>query len=103
MRGQMLTESFLMLPLFLAIAIAALQIAQLGLATVMTHYAASSIARQAASSQSYSSLPQGGGHINLAYYSQKALNMMVGGIQLDNVSGLTGCVSSSDPRVPTGE
>jgi hypothetical protein len=92
-RGQSLTESVVLLPLFLMFVFALLQIAQLGVAVVMTNYAASSIARTAAESNAI-----GGGSSGsvsaITQYQSNAEKFMVGGM---NFAGVRACVSATPP------
>ena len=52
-RGQSLAESVLVMPLFFFLVFGLLQIAQLGIALVVTQYAASSLARKAANESGF--------------------------------------------------
>ena len=98
-----MTETVILLPLFFFIVFGLLQLAQLGLAVVIVNYTASSIARKAASERDFSTVAQGQPAGSVTAYSQKAINMMVAGMQLDTTSGLMGCFEQSDLSVPTGE
>jgi len=98
-----MTETVILLPLFFFIVFGLLQVAQLGLAVVMANYAASSIARKAASENNYSTAAPGTSVGSITAYGQKASDLMVAGMQLDGSTGLLGCVEQSDMTVPTGE
>ena len=98
-----MTETVILLPLFFFMVFALLQLSHLGFAVVMANYAASSIARQAASERDFSAAVRGSPVAIIAAYGQKAKDLMVAGMQLDGNSGLIGCIEQSDPTVPTGE
>jgi hypothetical protein len=101
-RGQAITESILVLPLFLVLVVGGLQLAQLGMAIVISNYAASSIARKAVSEQSFSATATGA--VNLANYDQKAKSLMTAGMQVDDPHGLVGCVIQQPGNTsPTAE
>jgi Flp pilus assembly protein TadG len=98
-----MTETVILLPIFFFIVFGLLQVAQLGLALVMVNYAASSIARTAASEKNFSTETPGVAVGSIDSYGQKASNLMVAGMQMDGSSGLIGCLEQSDVTVPTGE
>jgi hypothetical protein len=95
-RGQSLTESLLMMPLFFVIVFGLLQVCQLGLAVMMVNYTSASIARKAASENSFPSTSRSlavPANI-MSLYQPKANGLMVAGMQLE---GLQGCIDSSAP------
>jgi hypothetical protein len=96
-----MTETLLMLPLFLAAMFLVIELAQLGVALMTANYAASSIARKAANEQTLTALAAvtPAPAIKTAY-SQKASDLMVAGMSLDDVAG---CIMKDDPDVPTAE
>jgi len=98
-----MTETLILLPLFFFLVFGLLQLVQLGLAVVMVNYAASSIAREAASEKDFSTAARGAPATGVDSYGLKASNLMVAGMRLDGSSGLLGCVEQSDVTVPTGE
>jgi len=102
-RGQTMTETVILIPLFFFIVFGVLQLAQLGMAVVMVNYAASSIAREAASEKDFSNAARGVPATAVDSYGQKAGKLMVAGMQLDGSSGILGCIEQSDVTVPTGE
>jgi len=102
-QGQAMTESVIMMPLFFLLVFGLLQLAHLGLAVVMANYAATSIARKAASEKDFSTVPKGTPAGNMTGYTQQANNLFVAGMQLDSTGGLMGCVEQSDISVPTEE
>lgn len=99
--GQAMSETVILLPLFFFIVFALLQLAHMGLAVLMVNYAASSIARQAASDNNIGP-STGDPNAAIVSYWDKAGKLMVAGIHLDTY-GLKGCVSQADASVPTGE
>jgi len=54
LRGQAMAESILMLPLYFLFVFAFLQVLELGLAAIVAHYAASSVARMAVQNENFS-------------------------------------------------
>lgn len=86
--GQAVTETIVVLPIFLMIALGVLQLAQLGVALAMANYAASSVARSVVSSAASSSTNSS---LNLSAYQTKADQLMVAGMQLDS---MIGCVQN---------
>jgi Flp pilus assembly protein TadG len=96
--GQAVVESVLLMPLFFLFVFGLMQIAQLGIATIVANYAASSVARKAASEQNFPTATLGVPISLDTKYIQKANAMMVAGMQMDG--GLTACIDS-DPGVPT--
>jgi len=95
--GQALTESILLLPVFLLFVIGVLQISQIGVAIVLSQYAASSVARKASSAQVLSS----GSHPDLNTYEPKVKALMQVGMQYD---GMQGCVANTNSgNDPTAE
>jgi hypothetical protein len=98
-----MTESVILMPLFFVLVFGLLQLAHLGLAVVMANYAATSIARKAASEKDFSTTPRGMPAGNMTGYTQQANNLFVAGMQLDSTGGIMGCVEQSDMSVPTEE
>jgi len=87
-----------MIPFFFFFAFGLLQASQLGVALVMTNYAASSIARKAATDPTVPTTTKNV-PLPLATYNPSANNLMVAGMQYDTMQG---CVTQTDPSVPTG-
>jgi len=94
--GQTISEALIALPIFFALAFAALQLAQLGVAVVIANYGASSIARKAAAEENGTFQS---GSPNLSAYEQKARDLMVAGMLFQD---LEGCVQT-DTITPTAE
>lgn len=88
-----MTESILLLPLFLLFVFGLLQIAQLGIAVVMTNYAASSIARTAAASNAIT-MASSGSVSSITQYNSNAEKFMVAGM---NFAGVRACVETTPP------
>ena len=97
--GQALTESVLLLPLFLVLALGMLQLGQLGIAVVVTHYAASSVARKAVSDNTFSSGPIGVPLNLISIYTPKAKALMSVGMQLVEMKACR----DPDPSTPTAD
>jgi Flp pilus assembly protein TadG len=93
--GQSLTETLLLMPLFLLFVFGLLQVCQLGIAILMVNYAASSIARKAASENNFA--PPANVSSIMSNYQQKSSGLMVAGMQPLITGGLLGCVESSPP------
>jgi len=91
--GQALTESILLMPLFFLFFFGLLQVAQLGIAVVMTSYAASSIARIAAASGNVSAASSGPVS-SISQYQSNAQKFMVAGASLKDLSA---CVQATPP------
>jgi hypothetical protein len=103
LRGQTMTETVMLLPLFFVLVFGLLQLAHLGIAVVMANYAAGSIARKVASDRDLSAATRGQPVGNMTPYVGQANDLMVAGMQLDSGGGLMGCVEQADMSVPTGE
>jgi hypothetical protein len=82
------------MPLFLFFMFMVLQLAELGVALLMTNYAASSVARTAANATSAG----GAAVIDLGPYQGKLENLMTAGMTLTDKRA---CVVRDDPTVPT--
>jgi hypothetical protein len=95
--GQTMTETVILLPLFLVIVFGLLQLGQLGIAVIMVNYAASSIAREAASKFDYAGATNG-----VMQLHQKMQDLMVAGMSTDSSFGLLGC-TVADTNTPTAE
>lgn len=93
-RGQSMTESILLMPVFFLIVFGLLQLAQLGLAVVMTSYAASSIARIAAASTTISAV--NGATSSISQYQTNAQNIMLPRMGI-NFKDLKGCIQATPP------
>lgn len=102
MRGQGLVETVLLLPVYLFFALGLLQLAQLGVALLVSSYAASTVARKAANEEALSTAATGV-PVNLSAYDQKVNDLMVSGMQMDSPVGLIGCINRTDPTMPTAE
>ncbi|HVO33732.1 MAG TPA: TadE family protein [Elusimicrobiota bacterium] len=97
-RGQSITETILVLPLFLALAFAGLQLAQLGVGIVMADYAASSVARKAAAEEKIPTRLFNTIQDLTPLYGQKATDLMVAGMKFQDAAG---CVSPDVPGEPS--
>ncbi len=88
-----------MLPFFLIFVFGLLQMGELGVATVVTNYAASSVARKAANEETFRASASATPAPVIRNYMQKVQNLMVVGMSVDD---LFGCVMK-DPNDPTAE
>jgi len=83
-RGQTMTETILLLPLYLVLIFGLLQICQLGTALIMANYAASKVARNAVRDD-----VQGGtGPVNLSgYQTPDYMDLMIVNMKPDKLEG----------------
>lgn len=88
--GQAMTETLVMLPIYLGIILGLIQIGQLGIALIVTNYSASKIARKAVAEQTFAS---SGGAVSMTSFKTDLENSMVVGMSAGDV---VGCVSQSN-------
>jgi Flp pilus assembly protein TadG len=90
-KGQAMTETLILLPFYLALVFAVIQVGQLGTALIVTNYTASKIARKAAA-QGFG----GGGSVTLGAYQADLSAAMMAGMK---PGSLAGCVTQQSVRL----